>query len=238
MGVQAAREAQAGSALGIDLCAPSIHRARQLARAAKLRNVVFERADAEKHRLPRDHFDVAISRFGTMFFDDSAAAFLNVGRALRQDGRLVMMVWQARERNEWIVAIRRSLGTARARCPTLPGWIRSRWPTRRRDGDLQVAGFTDVAFADVRAPVYYGVDVAAALDWVRASRHGEVLKRLDSGAARAHARRLREAEGGVEDMLDAHASADGVWFDSSSWIVTARRRPSETRGGSMPLVTG
>ncbi len=49
-----------------------------------------------------------------MFFDDPAAAFVNIGRALRPDGRLVMMVWQARERNEWIVAIRRSLEAAGA----------------------------------------------------------------------------------------------------------------------------
>jgi SAM-dependent methyltransferase len=44
-----------------------------------------------------------------MFFDDPVAAFANVGRALRPAGRLVMMVWQARERNEWQVAIRQSL---------------------------------------------------------------------------------------------------------------------------------
>ena len=32
---------------------------------------------------------------------------------------------------------------------------------------LEGAGFADVAFTDVREPVYYGPDVAAALDWVR-----------------------------------------------------------------------
>jgi len=46
----------------------------------------------------------------------------------------------------------------------------------------------------------------------------EVLKRLDSGAVERTLRRLRET-------LDAHAGADGVWFNSRSWIVTARRRP-------------
>jgi len=98
---------------------------------------------------------VAISRFGTMFFDDSAAAFLNVGRALRQDGRLVMMVWQARERNEWIVASRRSLETARAPMPDAAERLD---PFSLADPAavtemLQVAGFADVAFTDVRAPV-------------------------------------------------------------------------------------
>jgi SAM-dependent methyltransferase len=44
-----------------------------------------------------------------MFFDDPVAAFANVGRALRPDGRLVMMVWQPHERNEWAVTIDQAL---------------------------------------------------------------------------------------------------------------------------------
>src|SRR5699024_12080336 len=53
---------------------------------------------------PAGEFDLAISRFGTMFFADPVAAFGNVARALRPGGRLVMLVWQAREHNEWAVA--------------------------------------------------------------------------------------------------------------------------------------
>jgi ubiquinone/menaquinone biosynthesis C-methylase UbiE len=106
---QAARTATAGSALGVDLSAQMIDRARELAQAEGLRNVTFQRADAQVHRFPPEQFDLAISRFGTMFFDDPAAAFANIGRALRPAGRLVMMVWQGHEQNEWAVAIRRSL---------------------------------------------------------------------------------------------------------------------------------
>src|SRR6476661_147715 len=43
---QAARTAQAGSALGVDISAPAIERARELARAEGLRNVTFEHANA------------------------------------------------------------------------------------------------------------------------------------------------------------------------------------------------
>ena len=109
---QAARTAQAGSAVGVDISAPAIERARELARAAGLDNITFEHANAQDHRFPQQHFDVAISRFGTMFFDDPNAAFANIRRALRAAGRLVMMVWQAHERNEWDVAIHQSLRTA------------------------------------------------------------------------------------------------------------------------------
>jgi ubiquinone/menaquinone biosynthesis C-methylase UbiE len=85
---QAARTARAGSALGVDISAPAIDRARELARAEGLCNVTFERADAQVYRFPQERFDVAISRFGTMFFDQPKAAFANIRRALRPTGRL------------------------------------------------------------------------------------------------------------------------------------------------------
>jgi SAM-dependent methyltransferase len=216
---QAARTAQAGNALGVDVSAPAIERARELARAEGLRNVTFEHADAQVRRFPPERFDLAISRFGTMFFGDPGAAFANIRRALRPAGRLVMMVWQAHERNEWDVAIHQSLGAAEE-----PVAAASAGPDPFSLADppavtqiLQAAGFAGVAFTGVHEPVYYGPDVAAALDWVRGfTCTSEVLKRLEPAAAARAAGRLREA-------LAAHLSDDGVWFDSRAWIVTARR---------------
>jgi SAM-dependent methyltransferase len=217
---QAARTARAGQALGVDLSGPAIERARDLARAADLRNVTFERADAQVCRFPPERFDLAISRFGTMFFDDPAAAFANIRRALRPSGRLVMMIWQAGERNEWEAAIRRALGPAAGpagRLPAGPDPFSLGAPPAVTKL-LAAARFADVAFADVREPVYYGPDVAAALDWVRGfSCTSEALQMLDPAAAAGAVGRLREA-------LAAHASSDGVWFSSRAWIVTARCR--------------
>jgi ubiquinone/menaquinone biosynthesis C-methylase UbiE len=217
---EAARTARAGSALGVDISAPAIERARELARAEGLRNVTFEHANAQVHRFPHDRFDLAISRFGTMFFDDPAAAFLNIRRALRPGGRLVMMVWQAHRRNEWIIAIRRSLDAVGA--PIADG-AEELNPFSLADPPavtemLEAAGFTDIAFADISEPVYYGVDVAAALDWVRGFRcTSEALKRLDPAAAERALRHLRET-------LAAHTSEGGVRFNSRAWIIAGRRR--------------
>jgi SAM-dependent methyltransferase len=216
---QAARTAAAGSALGVDISAPAIERARELARAEGLRNAAFERADAQVHQFPAEHFDVAISRFGTMFFADPAMAFANIRRALRPGGRLVMMVWQAADRNEWDVTIRRSLQAAEA-----PASLPSRGPDPFSLADpptatdlLQAAGFADIAFTDVREPVYYGPDVLAALNWVRGfTSTSEALKRLDPAAAAQALERLRDA-------LAARATANGISFDSRAWLVTARR---------------
>jgi len=216
---QAARTARAGSAHGVDISAPAIERARELARAEGLRNATFGHADAQVHRFPEERFDLAISRFGTMFFDDPGAAFANIGRALRPVGRLVMMVWQASERNEWEVAIRQSLagaGEAVAVASGSPDPFSLADPAAMTE-ILEAARFTDIAFTDVREPVYYGPDVAAALDWVRGfTSTSQALKRLDPPAAAAAVRRLREA-------LAAHLRDDGIWFNSRAWLVTARR---------------
>jgi SAM-dependent methyltransferase len=213
---QAARTARAGSALGVDVSAPAIERARDLARVEGLRNVTFQHADAQVHRFPPGRFDLAMSRFGTMFFDDPVAAFAGIGRALRPAGRLVMMVWQAPERNEWDVALRRSLEAPAGPAAGGPDPFSLADPPAVRE-ILHAAGFAGVAFADVHEPVYYGPDVTAALGWVRGfTCTREVLKRLDPAAAARADERLRRA-------LAEHLTDDGVRFDSRAWIVTAHR---------------
>jgi SAM-dependent methyltransferase len=216
---QAAQTARAGSALGVDVSATAIKRARELARAEGLRNVNFDHSDAQVRHFPQERFDLAISRFGTMFFDDPVAAFANIRRALRPTGRLVMMVWQTHERNEWDVAIHQSLEAADGSVASAPGgpdpFSLADPPIVR--GILQAAGFSGVAFTDVCEQVYYGPDVAAALDWVRGfTCTSEVLKRLDPAAATRGVERLRVT-------LAAHLRDDGVWFNSRAWIITAHR---------------
>jgi SAM-dependent methyltransferase len=217
---QAARAARAGSAFGVDASAPAIERARELARAEELRNVAFERADAQVYRFPQDHFDVAISRFGTMFFGDPAAAFANIRRGLRPAGRLVMMVWQAARLNEWDVAICQALGEPQGPAAGAPSGTD---PFSLADPPvvkklLESAGLADVTFTDICEPVYYGPDVPAALDWVSGFMcTSDALERLHPSASARALRRLRE-------VLTAHLGENGVWFDSRAWIVTARPR--------------
>src|SRR5262249_30867109 len=71
-----------GAAVGVDLSAPMLAVARDRARAEAAPNANFEQADAQTFAFDAAAFDVAISRFGTMFFADPTAAFLNIARAL------------------------------------------------------------------------------------------------------------------------------------------------------------
>jgi SAM-dependent methyltransferase len=162
------------------------------------------------------HFDLCISRFGTMFFADPVAAFTNIGRALRPAARLVLLVWQERDRNEWATAIRQTLPAASA-TPRGPDPFSLADPTVT-EGILAAAGFAEVSFTDVHEPVYYGPDSATAFDAVlRLLKFNDLLANFDAAAAEQARTRLRTT-------LDAHDTDGGVYFDSRAWIVTARQQ--------------
>jgi SAM-dependent methyltransferase len=215
----AARMAVAGRVLGVDVSAPAIERARELSRREGLHNASHIVADAEVHAFEREGFDVAISRFGTMFFAEPISAFRNIATALRPGARLVMMVWQAHDRNEWALSVDNAL-TAVPAPPTLPTGAMDPFSL----GDpaavttiLRTGGFAEFSFTDVREPVYYGRDVDAALEWVRG--FGNVKEALQQLGPESRERALH----GLVRTLETHARDDGVWFDSRAWIVTAHR---------------
>jgi SAM-dependent methyltransferase len=217
---EAARAAAAGSALGVDVSARMLERARRLSDDEGLRNVAYQQADAQVHRFPPAHFDLCISRFGAMFFADPVAAFTNIGRALRPGARLVLLAWQDRDRNEWSVAIREALaaGTAASAPPASGQQAFSLADPVVTEGILTAAGFAEVGFTGVHEPVYYGPDSATAFDMVLCLREAkDLLATMDAATAQHAVQRLRAT-------LAAHETGGGVYFDSQAWIITARRR--------------
>ncbi|MFD6952649.1 methyltransferase [Nocardiopsis sp. TSRI0078] len=214
----AARSAPSGSALGVDLSRPMVDRARRLSEEEGVRNVGFERADAQVHPFAPGGFTLGISRFGTMFFTDPVAAFANIGWALRPGARLVQLVWQAEDRQEWFGAIRRALAGDRTVPAGLGGGAFSLADPAVAAGVLTAAGFTAVETTEVGQPIYYGPDAAGARDTLFALR---MVKDLVAGLDTAAAARALER---LLAVLDAHDTGEGVWFDSRAWLVTARRR--------------
>lgn len=215
---EAARAAAPGRVVGVDVSERMLEHARQVTAAERLDNVRYELGDAQVHRFDPAGFDVAISRFGTMFFSDPAAAFANIAAALRPEARLVLLVWQRHERNEWALAIDAALGDAAQ--PSQPGAD----PFSLGDAEattriLEGAGFDSVHFEDVDEPVFYGPDVDAALALVQGFQDTKAaLASLSDGEAARAVERVRE-------MLAAHHSDErGVALDSRSWLITARRR--------------
>jgi SAM-dependent methyltransferase len=215
----AARVAVSGTVLGVDLSARMIEEARRRSRAEGLTNTKFEQADAQVHPFDAHAFDVAISRFGAMFFADPVAAFRNIGRALRPGARLALLSWQQLGKNQWLLALREALAVGRT-LPEPP--LDAPGPFGLADADavrriLAEAGFKGVELQEIREPVYLGADGEDAFSFLQATGMVRgLLEELDEPTRMQALEQLRT-------MLAAHETADGVLLDSCAWLTTAHR---------------
>ncbi|MCW4463760.1 class I SAM-dependent methyltransferase [Sphingomonas sp. BT-65] len=103
-----------GSCTGADLSQIMIDRARERA-AAEPAGVEarFVRGDASRIDAATP-FDMAVSRFGVMFFDDPAAAFARLHGAMSPGAPLAAIAWRAPAENAFMTA------AERAAAPLLP----------------------------------------------------------------------------------------------------------------------
>jgi SAM-dependent methyltransferase len=90
-----------GQVVGADISGPLLALATE--RAAGSPGLTFQQADMQVDRVENGHFDVVMSQFGVMFFDEPEVAFTNIGRHLRLGGRLTFVCWQPIDRNPWFV---------------------------------------------------------------------------------------------------------------------------------------
>jgi SAM-dependent methyltransferase len=214
----AAWTAMDGSALGVDLSARMIDLARRLAAEHGPANATFEQVDAQIHDFPAAGFDLAISRTGTMFFGEGTAAFTNIARSLRSGGRMVLLVWQGPESNEWIRELTGVLAAGRT-LPAPP--VGAPGPFAQANPDqvravLSSAGFGDISFEGLSAPMWFGANPDDAFDFV-VGLMGWMLQDLDS------ARRDR-ALADLRQTISRHQTeVGGVNFDSATWLITASR---------------
>ena len=215
----AARLAAAGSALGVDLSSRMLEQARRRAAEEGVDNVRFIQADAQIHPFDAGAFDIAISRTGAMFFGDASAAFANIARALRPDGRLVLFVWQSLAQNHWVRDFSAALAAGRqlpAPPPDAPGPFSLADPDRVRPL-LAGAGFAGTSFDGVEELMYFGDTADDAYRFVLGQGFSQfMLQGLDD-----HGRTC--ALDALRATIDAHETADGVLYPSAAWIVTARR---------------
>ncbi len=211
----AARAAATGSVLGVDVSEPRLARARQLAEDDGLTNIQFVQADAQDYPFLKRRFDLALSRFGTMFFADPVAAFTNIGAALRPGARLVQLVWQSRDRQEWIAMFDEVFGPQPAPEPAVDAF--SLGDPATVEVTMTAAGFADMDVLDVHEPVFYGTDVDSALRFLLTM---DFVKGLLAGM---ESERAAAALDHLRTRLRAHHGASGVLVDSQAWLVTAHR---------------
>ncbi|MGW0699539.1 class I SAM-dependent methyltransferase [Streptomyces sp. NPDC002867] len=206
-------------ATGLDLSAPMLERARASARAENLGNVVFERGDAQVHPLEGRDFDVAISRYGVMFFADPVAAFANIRAGLRPGGRAAFVVAADARDNEWLQALARLRGLLPLRgfgATGGPGMFSLADPDRIHEV-LSGAGFHGIAAERVEAYGRWGSDAEDATAFLLGSGPGQHLLAQVDEATGERARRE------LADVLRAYETDGAVRLRSTAWLVTAVR---------------
>lgn len=90
-----------GQVTGVDLSARMVQAAARRAQARGLRQVHFERMDAEQLALANTSIDVALCAFGLMYLPEPEQALKEMLRVLRPGGRLGLAVWGERTRCGW-----------------------------------------------------------------------------------------------------------------------------------------
>ena len=219
-----ARSASSGAVVGVDLSSGMLAMAADAARRAELTNVEFLQADAQVHPFAVGSFDTVVSRLGCMFFGDPAAAFTNIARSMRPDGRIALLAWQPVAANVWLAALDRALEPdADPSTPARPPEQANPEPEPYEPGPFSLAdpslisslllgaGFVDVAVQALEVPMNLGTpDQADAflLSWME-----EEIE--EAGRERAVA--------SLHRMVLEHETDAGVLLGSATWLVTARR---------------
>jgi SAM-dependent methyltransferase len=184
--------------------------------------VRFEVADIEVTKFPRQ-FNMAFSRFGTMFLANPVAALRNVREALLPQGRIVMVVWRSKIENEWLYRAQEIT----ERFVTKPGDYDE--PTcgpgpfsmanaDTTSGILLAAGYADISFRRCDLPLKIGRDIDEAVEMVMAlGPAGEILRLAGDRAAHLHEPIVQALREGLAEW----SGPDGVVGPASTWIVSA-----------------
>lgn len=218
----AALAGPSGRVLGVDISLPMVARARERGAALGL-DAAFSVADASLHDFDAGAFDLLISRFGVMFFDEPAAAFANLHAALAKSGRLAFVCWRALPENPWLsMPLRAAIPLLPPFEPMAPG---APGPFAFADADrvanlLAEAGFRDIRLTPFDAKLVLGAPgenpVEEALN--QSLEIGPITRLLAEVSDDLRAR----VAGAVRDELARHLTADGVALGGATWIVTAK----------------
>jgi len=135
----------ARSAVGVDISHSLVGIATERAAAAGIDNVEFVVADAQTHTFDDGQFDVIISQFGLMFFDDPEGAFTNLRRSLAPGGRLAFICWQELVANDWLMVVGRAVARY-GDLPDLGGRVGGAGMFALKQPDETTALLTEVGF--------------------------------------------------------------------------------------------
>jgi SAM-dependent methyltransferase len=100
----AERVGSTGEVVGVDISDALLTLAAERSVQACVDNVEFLQLDMQSGHVGGGPFDLAVSQFGVMLFDEPAVAFANICSHLVPDGHLAFACWQPADRNPWHVS--------------------------------------------------------------------------------------------------------------------------------------
>ena len=207
-----------GHVLGVDISAPMLARARQI--APNEVPVDFILADATVYPFVPASFDLLVSRFGVMFFAEPALSFANMRKALRPSGRLAFACWREPRDNPWLMTPLQAVYKHVPKLPQLgpedPGPFAFA-SEQRVQRILSEAGFSRTAME--RCDLSLDVAVGGGLDTAveTALDIGPASRALEGQPSEVRA----AATGSIREALAPFVRGQAVPLPASIWIVTA-----------------
>ncbi len=208
-----------GVALGVDVSAPLIDRAKERARALGS-PARFECADATAYDFSNEAADLMTSRFGVMFFAAPAKSFANLRLGLKPSARLVFACWRDPKLNPWLMAPY-AAAIKHAPAPPRPGpddpGPFSFADEQRVRRILDEAGFADVALAQRDFMLDIGVGGGLDNALAKSMAIGPASRALDDQPENVRA----AAKAEIRAMLSEHVRDVAVPLAAAVWIVSA-----------------
>jgi len=211
-----------GRVLGMDCCDAFMDYGIKEAAEERLDNVTFENGDALI--MPFDpEFDFVFSRFGTMFFSNPVAAMRSMRTALRSGATMTHIVWRTPNDNPWLsmakevaLGILPPPGDDARTCGPGPFSMANQ---EMATGMMKSAGYENIEFERVDAPILVGHSVQDAIDFQLAlGPAGEVFREA-GGEAEEKRKEIKASL--AEPIGREKKEADGIVMDSSSWVISA-----------------
>ena len=211
-----------GSVLGMDCCKAFLDFARADAKAAAISNVTFVEGDVQGYPF-EPVYDFCFSRFGTQFFENPVAGLRSMRTSLKPGGIMTMIVWRTIDDNPWLGMPKQVIlqhlpppGDDARTCGPGPFSMADQEMVTKQ---LEIAGYDDIRFERIDAPLMVGNTLDDAVDFQLAvGPAGEVYREAGDQAVAKH----DEIIAALQSELSKHATDEGVVMESSSWKIRAR----------------
>ena len=162
-------------------------------------------------------FDMAVSRFGVMFFDDPVAAFARIRAAMAPNAPLAAIAWRSPAENPFMTCAERAAAPLLPPLPPMqpgaPGQFGFADPDRVR-GILSQSGWRDIAISPI--------DVACTMPEAALTPYLSSLGRIGMVLGQADATTRARALAVVRPAFDSFVEAGIVRFDAACWMIEAK----------------